>query len=49
MRVKVARRGAEIMNAQPEFDDCARLAREHGVATKDVQAAAVKAWLDRRT
>ena len=48
VRVKVARRGTAITNGQPEFDDCAALARERGVATKDVHAAALKAWLERR-
>ena len=47
VRVKVARRHGAVMNAQPEFDDCAARAREHGVATKDVHAAAMKAWLER--
>jgi pyridinium-3,5-bisthiocarboxylic acid mononucleotide nickel chelatase len=47
VRIKVARRGSTVMNAQPEFDDCASRAVEHGVATKDVHAAALKAWLDR--
>jgi pyridinium-3,5-bisthiocarboxylic acid mononucleotide nickel chelatase len=47
VRIKVARRGSTVMNAQPEFDDCAARAAEHGVATKDVHAAALKAWLDR--
>ena len=47
VRVKIARRGSAVMNAQPEFDDCAARADEHGVATKDVHAAALKAWLDR--
>ncbi|MGH8245418.1 MAG: hypothetical protein ACREUU_03190 [Gammaproteobacteria bacterium] len=32
------------MNAQPEFDDCAARAREHGVPVKDVHAAALAAW-----
>ena len=36
------------MNASPEFDDCARLAAESGRPVKDVQAAAMKAFLDRR-
>ena len=36
------------MNGQPEFDDCAARATEHGVATKDVHAAAMKAWLEHR-
>jgi hypothetical protein len=48
VRIKIARRGAAVANAQPEFDECARLARERGVATKDVHAAAIKAWLEQR-
>jgi uncharacterized protein (TIGR00299 family) protein len=46
--MKVARRNGEVMNASPEFDDCARLATESGTPVKDVQAAAMKAFLDRR-
>ena len=45
--VKIARRNGEIMNASPEFDDCARAATVHGRPVKDVQAAAMKAFLDR--
>jgi uncharacterized protein (TIGR00299 family) protein len=48
VRVKVARRNGEVLNALPEFDDCARIARERQVPVKDVQAAAMKAFLDRR-
>ncbi len=44
--VKMARRNGELLNAAPEFEDCARLARESGQAVKDVQAAAMKAFLD---
>ena len=47
VRVKVARRDGAIRNAAPEFEDCARLAAERGLSIKDVQAIAVKAWLDR--
>ena len=47
VRVKVARRGTVVTNGQPEFDDVAARARERGVATKDVHAAALKAWLER--
>ena len=43
VRFKVARRDGREMNASPEFDDCARLAAEHGVSVKAVQAAAIKA------
>ena len=46
--MKVARRNGEVMNAAPEFDDCARLAAERGAPVKDVQAAAMKAFLDLR-
>ena len=47
VRMKVAKRGQAVSNAQPEFDDCVALARESGVATKDVHAAALKAWFER--
>ena len=47
VRFKVARRNGTVLNAAPEFDDCARLAAEHRLAVKAVQAVAVKAWLDR--
>jgi uncharacterized protein (TIGR00299 family) protein len=47
VRMKVARRSGRVVNASPEFDDCARVARERGVPIKDVQAAATKAYLDR--
>ena len=46
VRVKIARRHGEIMNASPEFEDCARVAAAHDIPVKDVQAAAVKAFLD---
>jgi len=45
--IKVARRNGEVMNASPEFDDCARLAAESGRPVKDIHAAAMKAFLDR--
>ena len=47
VRVKVARRGVDVLNAQPEFDDVARLAAEHDVPIKAVHAQATRAWLDR--
>ena len=46
VRIKVARRNGSVMNAAPEFEDCARLAAEHGVPLKHVQAATMKAYLD---
>jgi uncharacterized protein (TIGR00299 family) protein len=47
VRFKVASRAGRVFNAQPEFDDLARVAAEHGVPIKEVQAVATKAWLDR--
>ena len=47
VRVKVARRAGAVVNAAPEFEDCARLAAASGVSVKTVQAAATKAYLDR--
>jgi hypothetical protein len=47
VRFKVARRDGVVMNASPEFDDCVRLAAEHGRPVKEVQALALKVFLDR--
>lgn len=46
VRFKVARRDGRVFNAQPEFDDLAKLSEERAVPIKDVQAIAHKAWLD---
>src|SRR5438552_17861147 len=44
VRVKVAWREGRIINAVPEFEDCARLAAERDLSVKEVQALAVKAY-----
>lgn len=46
VRFKLAKRNGEVLNASPEFDDCLRLATESGRPLKEVQAAAMKAFLD---
>jgi uncharacterized protein (TIGR00299 family) protein len=46
IRFKVARRNGRILNASPEFDDCARVSAAHRLPIKDVQALAIKAWLE---
>jgi uncharacterized protein (TIGR00299 family) protein len=46
IRIKLARRDGEVLNASPEFDDCARLAETHRRSLKDVQALAMKSYLD---
>jgi len=47
IRFKVARRSGLVVNAQPEFDDLAKLAAERGIPIKEIQALAQKAWLER--
>ena len=46
IRFKIARRNGVVMNAAPEFDDCVRLATEHRLPAKQVQAVAMQAYLD---
>jgi uncharacterized protein (TIGR00299 family) protein len=46
VRIKVAARNGEDLNAAPEFEDCVRLAGEHNLPAKTIQALAMKAWLD---
>lgn len=48
VKVKVGLRGGEVLNAQPEFEDCRALAEKYGVPLKDVQAAAMAAWRAKR-
>jgi len=44
VRVKVASRKGQVMNAVPEFDDCAARAAAAGLSVKEVQALAVQAY-----
>jgi uncharacterized protein (TIGR00299 family) protein len=44
IRVKRALAGGRTMNAQPEFDDCERAAKQAGVPVKEVWAATVTAY-----
>ncbi len=48
VRIKLARRNGDILNAAPEFDDCVRLAREHDVPAKEVHSIAMRAYLESR-
>ena len=38
VRFKVASRDGRVINAAPEFEDCARLAAAHNLPVKEVQA-----------
>jgi uncharacterized protein (TIGR00299 family) protein len=46
IRFKIAFRGDRVLNAAPEFEDCARAAADRNLPIKDVQSIAVKAWLE---
>jgi uncharacterized protein (TIGR00299 family) protein len=47
IQVKVSKLDGEVVNAAPEYEDCARIAREKGVALKHIQALAMKAYLSK--
>jgi len=40
----VSKLDGEVVNVAPEYEDCARIAREQNVPLKSVQAAAMKAY-----
>ena len=44
VRFKLAWRDGRVVNAVPEFEDCAALSRVHHMSVKDVQAAALQAY-----
>jgi len=43
VRVKIKRLGDELVGAMPEFEDCRRVAEEHGVSIRTVHEAAISA------
>ncbi|MBI5441270.1 MAG: LarC family nickel insertion protein [Deltaproteobacteria bacterium] len=47
VRIKVARRGGEVLNRAPEFEDCRALSNRTGVPLKQVYAEALAAALRR--
>jgi uncharacterized protein (TIGR00299 family) protein len=46
IRVKIGGRRGVVYNAWPEFADCEKAAADHGIAVKEVFAAALAAWRD---
>ena len=44
VRFKIARKDGRVVNATPEFEDCARLAAANNLSIKDVQALAIRAY-----
>lgn len=48
--VKVARdRSGTLLNVQPEYEDCAQRARQHGKAWQDIRHVALQTWYDRQS
>jgi hypothetical protein len=45
VKIKVSRLDGEVVNFAPEYEDCARIARERNVPLKRVQAEAMAAYL----
>jgi pyridinium-3,5-bisthiocarboxylic acid mononucleotide nickel chelatase len=48
VRFKIARRDGRVLNAVPEFEDCAKLAATKNLSVKEVQALAVSAYRSSR-
>jgi uncharacterized protein (DUF111 family) len=46
IRIKIGSQGGEALNAAPEFEDCRAAAAQHKVAVKQVQQAAIAAYLN---
>ena len=49
VRFKVASRNGHVMNATPEFEDCARIAAANNLPVKEVQAIAASAYAASRS
>ena len=50
VQIKVARqKDGAIVNVQPEYEDCAQLARQHSVAWREIQRVALQAWYLRQS
>lgn len=49
VRVKVARdRTNTLLNVQPEYEDCAQLARQHQIGWQEMYRSALHSWYERR-
>jgi uncharacterized protein (TIGR00299 family) protein len=45
VKIKVSKLDGNVVNVAPEYEDCARIARETGVPLKQIQALALKAYV----
>lgn len=48
VRMKVANLNGTIANYAPEYEDCRKIAAEHGIPLKTVMQAAIKVYLDQQ-
>jgi pyridinium-3,5-bisthiocarboxylic acid mononucleotide nickel chelatase len=47
VRVKIARdRPGNLLNVQPEYEDCAQLARQHHLSWRDIRRIALQTWYE---
>jgi uncharacterized protein (TIGR00299 family) protein len=44
VRVKIAKTGDTITNVQPEYEDCAELARLHNISWREIHRLVMEAW-----
>ncbi|OKH31293.1 TIGR00299 family protein [[Phormidium ambiguum] IAM M-71] len=47
VRVKIARTNGQITNVQPEYEDCAQLAKENNVSWREIHRLACQSWYDK--
>ena len=47
VQIKVAKSGQTIVNVQPEYEDCAEIARLKNISWREVHRLALKSWYDR--
>jgi len=47
VQIKVAKSGETIVNVQPEYEDCAAIARVKNVSWREVHRLALQSWYDR--
>ncbi|NEP84040.1 MAG: DUF111 family protein, partial [Okeania sp. SIO3B3] len=46
VRLKVAKKGNQIVNVQPEYEDCATLARQQNIPLMEIQKMVLQAWYE---
>ena len=47
VQIKIAKTGQMITNVQPEYEDCAQIARLHNISWREVHRLALQSWHDR--